>query len=157
MIEKQPKMMNMASHPSHGTTVLLNKTPITADMPNPVKKRAFTRTPNLYQHKLYDVIITISNLNILTQCRILGQLEAGRSTVSHLHKTMSSTPKSCRGRNYWTLSSWREQGLFGELVGSCIQSWTQSSLVKEPSQIARSPQLENRSLPHSSSIRHRHI
>ena len=47
---KLPKMANIAFHPRNGTTVLLNTTPITAEKPNPVKKRALTLTPSLRAH-----------------------------------------------------------------------------------------------------------
>jgi len=44
---KLPSMMNMASQPRFGTTVLLNTTPKTDERPKPVKRRALTRTPSL--------------------------------------------------------------------------------------------------------------
>ena len=46
---KQPSKINIAFQPIAGTTVLLKTTPITLDIPNPVKKSAFTRTPSLYR------------------------------------------------------------------------------------------------------------
>ena len=47
IIEKQPRIMNIAFQPIAGTTVLLNTTPMTAERPKPEKKRAFTLTPSL--------------------------------------------------------------------------------------------------------------
>lgn len=45
--EKPPRIRNMTFQPSLGTIVLLKTTPVTAEMPNPVKKRALTRAPSL--------------------------------------------------------------------------------------------------------------
>ena len=47
MSEKHPKIINIQSQPSLGTTVLLKTTPVTAEMPKPVKNSALTRTPSL--------------------------------------------------------------------------------------------------------------